>query len=59
MDYISDTHLDLLENIIQLVCPVLRETISQFKAQQGETAGFLWKTEGQGGRSQRAEREQE
>ncbi|XP_041806892.1 caspase-8 [Chelmon rostratus] len=41
MDYISDTHLDLLENIIQLVCPVLRETISQFKAQQAPLTGTV------------------
>ncbi|XP_070831929.1 caspase-8 [Chaetodon trifascialis] len=34
MDHISDTHLDILESIIELVCPVLKEKIIQFKAQQ-------------------------
>ncbi|KAM9346833.1 caspase-8 [Symphorus nematophorus] len=34
MDLISETHLDLLETIIEQVCPVLKEKINQFKEQQ-------------------------
>lgn len=33
MELISETKLDLLESIIQQVCPVLMEKICQFKAQ--------------------------
>lgn len=34
MDLINDTNLNLLETIIKSVCPMLKEMISQFKAQQ-------------------------
>ncbi|XP_032386222.1 caspase-8 [Etheostoma spectabile] len=34
MDLISDTNLDLLETIIQSVCPMLNEKINHFKALQ-------------------------
>lgn len=36
MDHLSDTNLDELETIIQSICPVLKEKINQFKAQQGK-----------------------
>uniref|UniRef100_A0A3Q3VIQ3 Caspase-8 n=1 Tax=Mola mola TaxID=94237 RepID=A0A3Q3VIQ3_MOLML len=37
MDLINETNLDLLESIIQPVCPVLTEKILQFKADQLST----------------------
>uniref|UniRef100_A0A3Q3VWI3 Caspase-8 n=1 Tax=Mola mola TaxID=94237 RepID=A0A3Q3VWI3_MOLML len=36
MDLINETNLDLLESIIQPVCPVLTEKILQFKAEYGK-----------------------
>lgn len=35
-DLISDTNLNLLETIIQSVCPMLKDKINQFKALQGK-----------------------
>ncbi|XP_044073633.1 caspase-8 [Siniperca chuatsi] len=39
MDLISDTDLNLLENIIQQVCPMLKEKINQFKTRQVRHTG--------------------
>lgn len=36
MDLINETNLDLLESIIQPVCPVLTEKILQFKTEYGK-----------------------
>uniref|UniRef100_A0A8C9Y112 Caspase-8 n=1 Tax=Sander lucioperca TaxID=283035 RepID=A0A8C9Y112_SANLU len=41
MDLIRDTNLDLLETIIQSVCPMLNEKINHFKALQGEVPRSL------------------